>query len=92
MFPEYIVIHTAAFTGRDCDRDMIDQWHKTLNWSGIGYHFVILSNKHSSKSDGTIENGRPTNKIGAHTLGLHDRSLGVFVLGMVIKRFYTGAV
>lgn len=28
MFPEYIVLHTAAFTGKNCDRDMIDQWHK----------------------------------------------------------------
>jgi N-acetylmuramoyl-L-alanine amidase len=91
MFPEYIVIHTAAFTGRDCDRDMIDQWHKARNWSGIGYHFVILNDKHSQKADGTIENGRPTNKMGAHALGLNDRSLGICCIGHGDKNDFTPA-
>lgn len=91
MFPEYIVIHTAAFTGRDCDRDMIDQWHKDRNWSGIGYHFVILNDKHSQKADGTIENGRPTNKMGAHALGLNDRSLGICCIGHGDKNDFTPA-
>ena len=48
MTPEYIVVHTAAFDGQDCDRDLIDKWHKARKWNGIGYHFVILNNKHSS--------------------------------------------
>ena len=91
MFPEYIVIHTAAFTGRDCDRDMIDQWHKARNWSGIGYHFVILNDNHSQKADGTIENGRPTNKMGAHALGLNDRSLGICCIGHGDKNDFTPA-
>jgi N-acetylmuramoyl-L-alanine amidase len=91
MFPEYIVIHTAAFTGRDCDRDMIDQWHKARNWSGIGYHFVILNDNHRQKSDGTIENGRPTNKTGAHALGLNDRSLGICCIGHGDKSDFTPA-
>jgi len=91
MFPEYIVIHTAAFIGRDCDRDMIDQWHKDRNWSGIGYHFVILNDKHSQKVDGTIENGRPTNKMGAHALGLNDRSLGICCIGHGDKNDFTPA-
>ncbi|ARD43778.1 N-acetylmuramoyl-L-alanine amidase [Colwellia sp. PAMC 21821] len=91
MFPEYIVLHTAAFTGRDCDRDMIDQWHKARNWSGIGYHFVILNDKHSQKADGSIENGRPTNKAGAHTLGLNSRSLGICCIGHGDKFDFTPA-
>lgn len=81
MTPEYIVVHTAAFNGNNCDRDMIDRWHKDRNWSGIGYHFVILNDKHSSKADGTIENGRATNKAGAHALGLNSRSLGICCIG-----------
>ena len=81
MRPEYIVVHTAAFNGSNCDRDMIDRWHKDRNWSGIGYHFVILNNKHNSKADGTVENGRPTNKSGAHALGLNSRSLGICCIG-----------
>lgn len=81
MRPEYIVVHTAAFNGNNCDRDMIDRWHKDRNWSGIGYHFVILNDKHRSKADGTIENGRATNKAGAHALGLNSRSLGICCIG-----------
>ena len=91
MFPEYIVLHTAAFTGRDCDRDMIDQWHKARNWSGIGYHFVILNAQHSTKADGVIENGRPTNKAGAHALGLNSRSLGICCIGHGDKFDFTPA-
>ena len=91
MFPEYIVLHTAAFNGRDCDRDMIDQWHKARNWSGIGYHFVILNDKHSHKADGTIEIGRPTNKTGAHALGLNSRSLGICCIGHGDKEDFTPA-
>ena len=91
MFPEYIVLHTAAFTGKDCDRDMIDQWHKARNWSGIGYHFVILNDQHSQKVDGAIENGRATNKAGAHALGLNGRSLGICCIGHGDKFDFTPA-
>ncbi len=91
MIPEYIVVHTAAFTGNNCDSDMIDEWHKARNWSGIGYHFVILNNKHSQKSDGTIENGRAINKTGAHALGLNARSLGICCIGHGDKNDFTPA-
>ena len=91
MHPEYIVIHTAAFNGKNCDRDMIDQWHKARNWSGIGYHFVILNDKHSQKADGIVENGRATNKMGAHVLGLNDRSLGICCIGHGDKNDFTAA-
>jgi N-acetyl-anhydromuramyl-L-alanine amidase AmpD len=89
MRPEYIVVHTAAFDGNNCDRDMIDRWHKDRNWSGIGYHFVILNNKHNQKSDGTIENGREINKAGAHALGLNSRSLGICCIGHGDKHDFT---
>ena len=91
MFPEYIVVHTAAFAGRNCDRDMIDAWHKARNWSGIGYHFVILNDKHNEKADGSVENGRPTNKTGAHALGLNSRSLGICCIGHGDQNDFTAA-
>lgn len=91
MHPEYIVIHTAAFSGSDCDRDMIDRWHKARNWNGIGYHFVILNNLHSEKEDGTLEDGRPTNETGAHALGLNSRSLGICCIGHGDKENFTPA-
>jgi len=55
MTPEYIVIHTVAFKGKNCDAKMIDEWHRAKGWNGIGYHFVILNDRHNSKSDGTVE-------------------------------------
>ena len=91
MYPEYIVVHTAAFSGKNCDRDMIDEWHKARNWSGIGYHFVILNDKHNEKADGTIEKGRPSNIAGAHTLGLNSRSLGICCIGHGDKDDFTPA-
>ncbi|NIB44638.1 hypothetical protein HBA55_33960 [Pseudomaricurvus alkylphenolicus] len=81
MKPEYIVIHTAAYRGSDCDKDRIDGWHRDRGWSGIGYHFVILNNRHSQKKDGTIEVGRAEDKQGAHALGINDRSLGICCVG-----------
>ncbi len=89
MTPEYIVVHTAAFDGADCDRDVIDQWHKARKWNGIGYHFVILNNKHSSKADGTLENGRPKNIQGAHIKGLNSRSVGICCIGHGDKNNFT---
>lgn len=91
MFPEYIVLHTAAFTGRNCDRDMIDAWHKARRWSGIGYHFVILNDKHDLKPDGAVEIGRLTNKSGAHALGLNSCSLGICCVGHGDKVDFTPA-
>ena len=89
MTPEYIVIHTAAFNGEDCDRDLIDQWHRARKWNGIGYHFVILNNKHSSKPDGTVEYGRPKNIQGAHIKGLNSRSVGICCVGHGDKSDFT---
>lgn len=31
--PEYLVVHTAAYSGRNCDRDMIDRWHRQKGWT-----------------------------------------------------------
>lgn len=89
MTPEYIVVHTAAFDGQDCDRDLIDKWHKARKWNGIGYHFVILNNKHSSKTDGTLEFGRATNVQGAHVKGLNNRSVGICCVGHGDKNNFT---
>ncbi len=81
MKPEYIVIHTAAFKGRNCDAKVIDQWHRARGWSGIGYHFVILNDKHDGKPDGLIEEGRPINTSGAHARGINSKSIGICCIG-----------
>jgi len=52
-----IIVHHSA--SDDVSAEEIHQWHLDQGWSGIGYHFVI-------RKYGTIERGRPLNKIGAH--------------------------
>lgn len=49
-------------------------WHLSRGWSDIGYHYVI-------RLDGTIESGRPINKIGAHARGQNKDSVGICYVG-----------
>jgi N-acetylmuramoyl-L-alanine amidase len=70
-----IIIHCSAtpegkhFTAAD-----IDRWHRERGWSGIGYHFVVLL-------DGTVEKGRPIEKVGAHVEGRNVGTVGVCYIG-----------
>lgn len=78
---EYLVVHTAAFQHRNCDRDVIDSWHRQRGWSGIGYHYVILNDLHDHLSDGTVQEGRRASRSGAHVLGINGRSIGICCVG-----------
>lgn len=79
--PKYIVVHTAAFGGKNCDRDLIDSWHRAKGWEGIGYHYVIINNFHSQFKDGTIQEGRSLDRAGAHTYGLNQQAIGICCTG-----------
>ena len=58
-----IIVHCSATPeGRDVSVSEIRKWHKARGWSDIGYHFVITL-------DGTMNVGRPIEKIGAHAKG-----------------------
>ena len=81
MTPKYLVVHTAAFRGKNCDAARIDGWHRERGWNGIGYHYVILNDKHDSKPDGLVEPGRPENISGAHARGINSQSLGICCVG-----------
>lgn len=81
MKPNYIVIHTAAFRGKNCDANTIDQWHRQRGWSGIGYHYVILNDRHDTKKDGSLETGRPLSQSGAHAKGINSQSIGICCIG-----------
>lgn len=52
-----IILHHSA--SPDVSTATIHGWHLQRGWSGIGYHFVI-------RQDGSIEEGRPVDTIGAH--------------------------
>src|SRR5574341_241084 len=84
-----LIVHCAdtpngkPFTARD-----IDGWHRERGFertaaaraaqrpdlSSIGYHFVI-------RVDGTLEEGRGMEEVGAHAEGHNQRSIGVCLIG-----------
>ena len=72
---KFIVVH-CSYTPENMDigaKD-IDRWHREKGWMMIGYHKVI-------RRDGTIEDGRPLDKRGAHVKGLNSQSIGVVMIG-----------
>lgn len=71
-----IILHCSATPSTmDIGADTIRDWHVNGNgWSDIGYHIVI-------RRDGTIEDGRPINKIGSHCYGRNRHSIGICLVG-----------
>ena len=70
-----IIVHCSA-TPEGCDygaRD-IDLWHRQRGFLKIGYHYVV-------KLDGTIQEGRKLNDVGAHCSGHNANSIGVCYVG-----------
>lgn len=86
----YIVVHTADYGGPNCDAEMINGWHiRERRWPGIGYHFVILNDKHQDWPDGTVQTGRPLDRCGAHVKGLNSVSVGICCVGQGDLRPFT---
>jgi N-acetylmuramoyl-L-alanine amidase len=72
-----IVIHCSATReGQHFDVTDIRSWHLARGFADIGYHYVILL-------DGTIQNGRPLDRAGAHVAGHNARSIGICYIGGV---------
>ncbi len=69
---------TATPEGREVSAKEIDKWHKKRGWNGIGYHKVV-------HLDGSVSEGRPAWKIGAHVKGRNNGSLGYVYVGGVDK-------
>jgi len=68
-----IIIHCAETkTNQSFSIDDVRSWHTSppRNWSDIGYHYYI-------QLDGTVWNGRPIEKAGAHCKGRNKNSIGV---------------
>ena len=68
----YLVIHHTE--SPDVPATEIDQWHKNKGWLGIGYHYLI-------RADGSLEQGRPENVVGAHTLNYNSQAIGICLTG-----------
>lgn len=72
---DFIVVHCSATkASMDIGVQEIRQWHLQRGWSDIGYHKVI-------RRDGTVEDGRPLDVVGAHVEGFNSRSVGVCMVG-----------
>jgi N-acetyl-anhydromuramyl-L-alanine amidase AmpD len=76
----YLVVHTEGAPGNaDGSATSIHTYHrlpkpKGNGWSGIGYHFVI-------RKSGTVEQGRPLDRQGAHVDGVNRMALGICCSG-----------
>jgi N-acetylmuramoyl-L-alanine amidase len=76
-----IIVHCSATReGQEISVDTIRQWHIKRGWSDIGYHFVIYL-------DGSVHEGRPLAKAGAHTIGHNAESIGVCYIGGMNKEY-----
>lgn len=81
--PTHVVIHTTDSRGGT--RELIDSDHRhQRGFSMIGYHWLIRNGRsewgggrYLADLDGYIEAGRPEELIGAHAVGMNDRSIGV---------------
>lgn len=75
-----IAIHCSATRpSQNIDAATIDRWHRANGWVCIGYHKVI-------KRDGTIEEGRDINVVGAHVSGHNHNSIGICMVGGVSEK------
>lgn len=73
-----LIIHCAATNPKqDIGVEEIRDWHVNGNgWKDIGYHHVI-------RRDGTLEDGRSLEQVGAHCQGQNTGSIGVCLAGGV---------
>lgn len=80
-FPESIIVHHTGGTNPNPEADtshhtakMVEDYHLSLGWDGIGYHWFIEKN-------GDIWKGRPEKRNGAHTINMNTKSVGVCLAG-----------
>ena len=72
-----IIVHcTATPEGRHTTVEDVRRWHLDRGWSDIGYHFLIYL-------DGSLHEGRPVEKQGAHCKGHNRNSIGICYCGGV---------
>jgi N-acetyl-anhydromuramyl-L-alanine amidase AmpD len=70
-----IIIHMSYTPpSMDIGAARIREWHGERGFKDVGYHFVIRRN-------GVVENGRPVEQQGAHTLGQNVDSIGIVLIG-----------
>lgn len=72
---DLIVFHCSATRAtQNIGATEIDRMHRDRGFDRIGYHFVI-------KRDGSLEQGRELDEVGAHVQGHNSNSVGVCMVG-----------
>lgn len=73
----FIVVHCAATKpSMDWDVNDVRRSHLKRGFVDVGYHYVI-------KRDGTVQEGRPLDRQGAHVSRYNHLSVGVCLIGGV---------
>jgi len=79
--PEVLVVHHTGgtnanplFDTSNQTMEIVDAYHKSLGWDGIGYNWFI-------EKSGLTKKGRDETKTGAHTIGWNNKSIGVCLAG-----------
>ena len=66
-----LIVHCSAVRpGQRSSALDIDRWHRARGWKSIGYHFVV-------RRDGTVEEGRSIEEVGAHCRWHNRHSIGI---------------
>ena len=74
-FTSAIVIHHAGMTrNEDMSLAAIHKLHLGNGWAGVGYHFIVHKN-------GTIDQARPIDRIGAHAYANNRYTVGICMTG-----------
>lgn len=72
---KFIAVHCSATPpSMDIGAKELDRMHRLRGFLSIGYHFVV-------RRDGTVEEGRPLNRRGAHVEDWNHCSIGVCLVG-----------
>lgn len=84
---EFIIFHHCA---GNLTAKQVHEEHLRKGWAGIGYHFYI-------DKDGTVHKGRDIGTVGAHTIGLNDKSIAICFQGNFENEYptekqYTSAI
>lgn len=68
---DHIIIHCSATrVGQELTPEALDGLHRSRGFSGTGYHYYI-------RRSGAVLNTRPIARIGAHTKGYNNHSIGI---------------
>lgn len=87
MKPTYIIVHHSGGTDANHNEDtsnqtviQINAWHKERGFplSSLGYY---VGYQYVIEKDGTTIQCRKDDEIGAHTVGMNDRSIGICLVG-----------